>query len=206
MTTAPRATGKRGPYAKTDARRKEIIAAAVEVFSTSGFRAGSLKDIAELIGIDPSSILHHFASKEELLQAVLDDKEEHDFQYVKGTPADDPASIPEQMVALAEQNDHVPGLIRLYAILSTESTTAGHPSAGYFRQRTGSARRDFTAGFQRMADAGLLAPGVTAEFAATSTLALWDGIQIHWLIDPNAVSVTATLRDHLRLLTRVSTD
>ena len=55
-----------------------------------------------------------------------------------------------------------------------------------------------------MHEAGLLAPGVEPEDAATSTFALWDGIQIHWLIDPGAVSVTETLRQHLRRITAVA--
>ena len=61
----------RGPYRKSEERRREIVAAALEVFSTSGFRAGSLKDIGLRIGIDPSTILHHFGSKEGLLRAGL---------------------------------------------------------------------------------------------------------------------------------------
>lgn len=195
---------KRGPYRKTEARRKDIIAAALQVFAASGFRAGSLRDIGAVAGLDPSSILHHFPSKEALLQAVLEDKEEHDFE---GTPALeelDPRLIPAAMLRLAEHNDQVPDLIALYAILSAESTTAGHPSAEYFRERTERTRRDFRTMFQRMADHDLLAEGIDAEYAARSTFALWDGIQIHWLIEPDAVSVTETLRQHLRLITRVT--
>lgn len=196
-------TGKRGPYAKTDARRREIIAAAVQVFSTSGYRAGSLKDIADLIGMDASSILHHFPSKDALLRAVLDDKERHDFQYLEEEPPDDPATIPDLMIGLAKKNEAVPGLIRLYAILSAESTTTDHPSGQYFRDRTGKARREFRRAFEQMAEAGLLAPGVTPEYAATSTLALWDGVQIHQLIDSAEVSVIDTLRAHLTIITRI---
>lgn len=205
MTDAPEAERrKRGPYRKSDARRREIIAAALEVFSTSGFRAGSLKDIGERIGIDPSTILHHFGSKEALLRAVLDDKEAQDTQSIPDIEGLDPALIPRGFIELAERNDRRPGLISLYAVLSAESTTVDHPGGEYFRTRTARTRRDFRAGFRRMQEVGLLAPGVDAESAATSTFALWDGVQIHWLIDPASVSVTETLRRHLRLITTVA--
>ena len=195
---------KRGPYRKTDARRREIIESAVAVFSTAGFRAGSLKDIGERIGIDPSTILHHFGSKEALLLAVLDDKNNRDTQSIPDIEELDPALIPRGLLELAERNDRQPGLISLYAVLSAESTTADHPGAEYFRERAERTRRDFRAGFRRMQEHGLLAPGVDVEYAATSTFALWDGVQIHWLIDPDSVSVTETLRRHLRLITTVT--
>ena len=193
----------RGPYRKSEARRREIVAAALEVFSASGFRAGSLKEIGERIGTDPSTILHHFGSKENLLRAVLDDKEAQDTQSIPDVEDLDPALIPRGLVELAERNDRRPGLISLYAVLSAESTTADHPGGEYFRERTARTRRDFTVGFRRMHEAGLLAPGVDPEDAAASTFALWDGVQIHWLIDPSAVSVTETLRRHLRRITTV---
>lgn len=196
------AAGKRGPYRKSQERRREIITAALDVFSTSGYRGGSLKEIGARIGIDPSTILHHFSSKEELLQAVLDDKIAHDFESPPDWDAIDPHSIPATLLGLAERNDSLPGVIALYALLSAESTTPGHPSAGYFRDRTASTIADFRRGFQVMADAGLLAPHVTAEVAARSTFALWDGIQVHWLIDPETVSVVETLRAHLRMITQ----
>ena len=199
----PHTARPRGPYRKTDARRREILDAAFEVFSAAGYRAGSLKDIGARIGIDPSTILHHFGSKDALLLAVLDDKQTRDSHGAPDIEAWDPRELPEGLIALAELNDRVPGLISLYAVLSTESTTVDHPGAAYFRERTERTRRDFARGFQRMADAGLLAPGVDASYAATSTFALWDGIQIHWLITPDAVNVADTLRRHLRLITTV---
>lgn len=197
------ASRRRGPYRKSDARRREILDAAVDVFATAGFRAGSLKDIGTRIGIDPSTILHHFGSKEQLLQAVLEDKRARDSHSIPGIEELDPAGIPAGFLELAQRNDDTPGLISLYAVLSAESTTADHPGGAYFRERSDETRRAFRVGFQRMADEGLLAPGVDAEYAATSTFALWDGIQIHWLIDPDAVSVTDALRAHLRLITTV---
>jgi AcrR family transcriptional regulator len=204
MSAEPASTRKRGPYRKTDARRREIIAAALDVFSVAGYRGGSLKEIADLIGTTPSTILHHFSTKEELLQAVLDDKVAQDFGGVHPGFETEPAAIPQRMIELAERNDGLPGVIALYAVLSAESTTAGHPSTEYFRERSERSRRDFRAAFQAMADVDLLAPGVSVDYAAVSTFAIWDGIQLHWLIEPTAVSVVDTLREHLRQITRVT--
>ena len=60
-----------GEYAKSRARRQEIIDAAVEVFATVGYHKGSLRDVADRVGMSQAGLLHHFPSKEHLLQAVL---------------------------------------------------------------------------------------------------------------------------------------
>ncbi|MDJ1113131.1 TetR family transcriptional regulator C-terminal domain-containing protein [Microbacterium dauci] len=64
-------------------------------------------------------------------------------------------------------------------------------------------RAEFTTAFAAMAAAGLLRPGVDAEFAAVTTLAVWDGAQLQWMHDHDAIDVTETLRRQLRLLTTV---
>ena len=50
----------RGSYAKTAARRREILEAGIEVFSANGFRSGSIRDIAERVGMSQAGLLHHF--------------------------------------------------------------------------------------------------------------------------------------------------
>ena len=51
--------------------------------------------------------------------------------------------------------------------------------------------------------AGLLAPGIDAAYAAVSTLAFWDGIQVQWLVEPKGISVVEYLRRHLAAITTV---
>jgi hypothetical protein len=46
-----------------------------------------------------------------------------------------------------------------------------------------------------------MAPGASPERAAVSTVALWDGLQVQWLLDRDVVDVPAALRDRLRRLT-----
>ena len=57
--------------ASTADRRAEILDAAVKVFSEAGFHGGSLREIAERVGLSQPGLLHHFANKEHLLEAVL---------------------------------------------------------------------------------------------------------------------------------------
>jgi AcrR family transcriptional regulator len=54
-------------------RRRQIIAGALQVFSTKGFIGATNKDIALAAGINsPGLIYHYFDSKEDLLRAVIE--------------------------------------------------------------------------------------------------------------------------------------
>ncbi|SDG31899.1 TetR/AcrR family transcriptional regulator [Microbacterium sp. 77mftsu3.1] len=194
---------RRGPYAKSVARQREILDAAGDVFATHGYRAGSLKEIADRVGIDASTILHHFANKSVLLQRVLEDRDTRSLADADPNPAAGPADTPAAFLRLARANEKIPGIVELYTLLAAESATPDHPSNEYFVLRYSRVRNEFTTAFREMADAGLLRPGVDPEFAAVSTLALWDGVQVQWMHDPDAVDVTETLRKHLQLLTTV---
>jgi AcrR family transcriptional regulator len=47
--------------------RTDLISAAAKVFAARGYRAASLRDIADAAGIQRGSVYHHVTSKEELL-------------------------------------------------------------------------------------------------------------------------------------------
>ena len=54
------------------ATRAAILDAAAEVFADRGFDGASLRDLAEAAGVTRSLIHHHFGSKEELWESVVD--------------------------------------------------------------------------------------------------------------------------------------
>ena len=49
---------KRGPYAKSAQRRRQIIEAAFDVFAARGYQGGSLQEVADRVGLGHTSILH----------------------------------------------------------------------------------------------------------------------------------------------------
>jgi AcrR family transcriptional regulator len=58
-------------------RRESILAAAVEVFSAAGYRAGKVSDVAALVGVSEPVIFQNFGSKAALFAAVVDRVAEH---------------------------------------------------------------------------------------------------------------------------------
>ncbi|WP_327147773.1 TetR/AcrR family transcriptional regulator [Nocardia sp. NBC_01329] len=51
--------------------RAEILDAAAELFTTNGYGSTSTRAIAEAVGIRQASLYHHFAAKDDILDALL---------------------------------------------------------------------------------------------------------------------------------------
>src|SRR4029077_4854747 len=63
-------TVRRG-VANTD-RRQYLVQAALDEIAAKGLEGLRLRHVAAVVGIDHSTILHYFATKEDLLAAVAD--------------------------------------------------------------------------------------------------------------------------------------
>jgi len=197
MTNAPAGVGRRGPYAKSTERRRTIIDAAYAVFVARGYQGGSLREVADVVGMSQTSLLHYFPTKSHLLLAVLNRR---DTVARDGSPPPADESMAESVLRQAAFNETYPGMAELYAILSAESLTAEHPGREFFIDRFTSLRTTYAAGFVELAARGRLRPGVDPVRAATSLVALWDGLQLQWLYAPGEVDVVAALGDYLDLV------
>jgi AcrR family transcriptional regulator len=195
--TATESPRRRGPYAKTAERREQIIDEAYRLFATRGFHGSSLREVAGAAGMSQSNLLHHFANKEDLLLAVLARRDEFDGTDLSNAHG---SAFDEHIVAQADSNESVPGLIALYSVLSAEATTEGHPGRKYFLARYRAMQTGYEREFDALRQAGRLRDGVDPEVAAASVIALWEGIQLRWLYEPDRVHSGEALRAYLDLV------
>ncbi|WDF34996.1 TetR/AcrR family transcriptional regulator (plasmid) [Arthrobacter agilis] len=187
--------GTRGPYAKTAARRREILEAAVAVFGSRGYSGGSIQEVADRAGIAQTTLLHHFPTKAQLLVAVLEYRDE----VSPNTPGTR-EHFTEVVVQQAENNEGVPHLIELYSVLCGEATTQDHPAREYFVKRFQRLRGEYSNELRYLASTGRLRPGIDPDIAGPTIVALWDGIQTQWLLSPGNVNVPQTLKAYLDLI------
>lgn len=192
----------RGSYAKTAARRREILEAGIDVFSANGFRSGSIREIAERVGISQAGLLHHFPNKNELLAGVLELRDDMSRDISDLDSADGVGHL-RGLVKVVEYNAGVPGLVELHCMLSAEATSPDHPAHSYFVTRYRSVVALTTESFESARAAGQLAPGVDPASAARSLVALMDGLQVQWLLDRASVDMAEETRRYLRLLLTV---
>ncbi|ATG56169.1 TetR family transcriptional regulator [Brachybacterium ginsengisoli] len=189
-----------GPRARRSAlRRQEILESAARTIGSRGYAGATLAAIAEDVGISAPSLLHHFRNKESLLTELLAVRD----QLSRGDgetsfDAGGEARL-EHLVETAELNARDRGLTQLYAVLLGESITEGHPARTYFRDRFRGLRapvRD--ALLTAVADPSI--PEQEVLETAAAIVAVMDGVQYQFLLEPDAVDMAAVTRRAVRAL------
>ncbi|WP_127819076.1 TetR/AcrR family transcriptional regulator [Microbacterium sp. CPCC 204701] len=179
-------------------RRALILEGASSLFAQEGYGDTSLRDIAECVGVSKSTLLHYYGSKEELLSAVLSERDrriETRESYVRAErAADELRGLP---LGASDNARTAPGLIEVYAVLSCEAVPADHPAHAYFERRFRGVIDHFAALFRAARKDGDLPSHREPESEAVWLVALWDGLQYQWLYDRDAVDVAAELTAHL---------
>jgi AcrR family transcriptional regulator len=191
-------------YPKGVARRRQIIESAIASFADHGGVGTSLRTLGEAIGVSHATLRHYFASRDELLVEVYRAHEESAIGEAFGSADADAAAAEttpvEAMAASADRNRSIPGLVRLYASLSTDAVQEGHPvSEAFIRERFESLRGVLAERIRRGQEAGEIAGDIDPTDAAALVIAASDGLQVQWLLEPDAVDV----RRSLALLERI---
>ncbi|MGW7547296.1 TetR/AcrR family transcriptional regulator [Streptomyces sp. NPDC054770] len=202
--TARQATAPRN-YPKGERRRAQIIEAAFTAFGQVGYRNASMVQLAAACGVSRAGLLHHFPTKESLLEAVLEERERQDDEHFfqSGAVTQDGLEYFASMIRLVAHNQANPLIVSLFAVLSSEATAADHPARPYFVTRYERARGQMQSAVDDLARRGLLRPHVEASGLAADLIAFIDGLQIQWLLSPDAIDMPGHLRTLLRGLISV---
>lgn len=173
-------------------RRAEIVRAALEVIAERGYRGASLAAVAERVGLSQQGLLHHFPTKDALLVAVLEERDKWDAVPNGSWRVD-------LLASLVEYNAMRPGIIQTFSALLGESVTEGHPAREYFTDRYTRVRASMAVAL-RTEYGDRLPNGLSPERTAPLLVAVMDGLQYQWLLDPESVDMPGAFRDFLRLL------
>ncbi|HEX6344483.1 TetR/AcrR family transcriptional regulator [Umezawaea sp.] len=185
-----------------DARREQILYAAMVVFADHGYHRASLAGIAEQVGISQTGLLHHFPTKRHLLTAVLEARDRLDREWLAELDPDGRTGprLLVSLLRLVDRNRRLGGLVQIYTALSGESVTDGHPARAWFTDRYGRVTASVEAGL--LAGAAAMRPGVDCALLATEVVAVMDGLQLQWLLRPDEVDMVAAFRDYATRLVR----
>lgn len=171
-----------------EARRSQILDAALVAFARDGFLEATIEDIAREAGLSHGAIYRYYPSKEDIVEAVA--RRQH-------------PSRANRFEAAAGGSDGVEALHRvLEAYIQTharpESAEEGRVrlemfSAAVRNPRVGMAVLDawedvvgrFTEMVRRGQDQGAIDPSLDAGSVARFITALHDGVHVHQTIDPS---------------------
>jgi len=173
----------RGPYQKGIRRRREIVDAASRIFARYGY-GGSLRQIANDVGVTPAALARHFGNKYGLLQAVLnhwEDDDDHHFEGAQGL------EYFRRLPGLMNYHTTEPGLIELLLTLSTEATDPQHPARDWAVERYQTVVNKGIRYLREATELGEVGPmdDEQIEIEARGVFALMDGMQLQWLLDPS---------------------
>jgi AcrR family transcriptional regulator len=189
-------TRTRGPYAKTAKLRQRAIDAGIELFGSAGYNGATLTEVAEKLGMTLTGLQHHFPDKDSLLAAVL---EERDRRAEEVLPASSRLSAFESLITMLGENQKTPGLMELQCVLSAEATSPDHPAHAYFQRRYARLRAEATTALQELADRGEIVVPIEPESLAAMLIAMVDGLQLQWLLEPGSVDLQAEARKFIRV-------
>src|SRR3954464_2186919 len=178
-------TNARGPYRTGIRRREQIIATAITVFGEYGYAGGSIRTIADRVGVSHATLLQHFGSKEGLLTAVL---EEWDRRTVENRLTDVSGldyfrRLPEVMVAHQDNR----GLLELFTTIAAEASSPAHPAHAFILQRYTANIATLAGHLKEAVEVGDVEPLTPAQIEIEVRLvtATLDGIGLQWLLDPS---------------------
>ena len=164
-----------------ETRREQILDVAMRVFGEHGFRGASLAQIAAEAGLSEPGLLHHFASKRELLFGVLHETEERFKGWALERAADGRGKC-ELLLDVARFHETDPAFIRFFIVLSAESLDRTHPAHEWFRERYDRTRVLFAAWIADDQRRGLVRPDVDPMLASRTIVAALDGLELQYLL------------------------
>lgn len=151
--------------------RREIIRAAAEVFDRRGYAAATMAEIIAAAGVTKGAVYFHFASKEELAQAVVTEQSEWLDTQAELAPGFQAVIDATMTYARALLDDVV---IRATVRLVIEHGTFDNPNSAPYLADITTARYLIV----RAQEAGDLLPGLDPNVVAETITAAFTGIQL----------------------------
>lgn len=203
MTTAAAPASearRRGRYASGQAARERILDAATTAFGGHGYRGASLASIGRSIEMTQQGVLYHFPTKVALLLAVLEERDRRGQWTWPRDLAATGAGVLDAWDATVADNVQRYGLVRLAHVLGAEAAEDDHPARDYFIRHFDIGRCMLREGFRAGVASGELRDDLDYELVIRQVLAMSEGLENQWLIDPDGVDIVACFHDYTRAL------
>jgi AcrR family transcriptional regulator len=165
------------PYAsllaKGEDRRQRILGVAERQLARHGWRNTSLAQIAKEAGVTPAGLLHHFESKEQLLNAVLDARDADDDAHANYRAGD----LITELSRVPERFERAPELIGTFTVLLVENIAPDAPLHDRMHKRYRDAVDIIADIIKRGQSDGRYRPDFDAASKAVEILAFINGIE-----------------------------
>lgn len=118
-TTGSRATAPRKRTAKPRLSSERILEAGLELAARPGVTSISVRELGAELGVDPTAVYRHFRSKEELMQALLDQLHLRANAALTATPNDWDERLRQLSIAILTEFVTHPAIAAEAVVLTT---------------------------------------------------------------------------------------
>jgi AcrR family transcriptional regulator len=182
--------------AKGEDRKQRILDVAQRLLMRNGWRSTTLAQIAGEAGVTPAGLLHHFESKEQLLNAVLDARDLDDESH-----ADRAGDLLVEIARVADRFNRAPEMVGTFTVLLVENILPDAPLHDRMLDRQRQAI-DIVAELIRLGQAdGRYRPDIDPAVKAIEILAFVHGMETIWLLDPS-IPLAAAFKEYSESLAR----
>ena len=174
----------------SEIRRNQILDAATKVFVRQGFQHARMDDIVEESGLSKGTLYWYFKSKEDIINAILHRLFTGDLAYLEnlmqaeGTASERLIQLTDHRITgLQQMSSLVPIIFEFYAV-------AVHQQ--WVKQFINEYFQHFRALLEELIQEGINNGEfrkVDARDTAISITSLYEGLTLHWMIDPQTVQL-----------------
>lgn len=189
----------KGPAGAGEATRERIVSAAAELFAERGFHATPMTSIAEAAQLSQTGLMHHFPSKDALLAAVLEQRDVRDYAAIAALRTETARGWDafDDTVELVRLNADREAFVRLFTSLAGEAVDPEHPGHEWLGSHHAQAISVLARAIGEAVEDGTADPDTPADTIARQFVALMDGLQLQWLMDPANVDMAHDISEYL---------
>ena len=176
-------------------RREKILAAAIRHVARNGGRGTSLAQIAAEAGVTQQGLLYYFRSKDELLHAALDIRDQRDV-VPRLTPWQGLEFLDGIVDRICRWRQE-PEMVGMFTLLLVENLGDHAPLRDRLEKRYSLVHKEYADGIRAAQANGTARADIDPDLKAIEVIAFLNGLETSWLLNPSlpVEDVAAAWRD-----------
>jgi AcrR family transcriptional regulator len=178
----PIARGRGRPVGDREAKRSQLLEAAIAVIAEEGIANTSLRKVAQRAGCTTGAVTYYFANKEAMMVAVVESRFDYydAVQAAGGAPADLRSGL-ERWLEITNSDDIGGWITGLQLIAYARNEPA---LADVYQRRYKTYRERFTSAIERAQARGSIRDDIPADLLADQLSAMGDGWMMMMPVEP----------------------
>ena len=170
---------------KREAKRRQILDAAVACFARKGFHGTSTNEICAAAEMSPGNLFHYFPNKSALIAAIAEeDRNEMNARFARLAEEDDAIAAIETLATELLEQSADPVYARISVEIAAE-TMSNSEIGSLFADNEALIKTNLAELLKRGIAKGQIDPTLKPQLAATWLIALADGAVGRALMDPD---------------------